>query len=117
MGPVGTGDWGLGLGLDNNVNAIGMSENQQNPTGCVPGMNMNIILETIQKYMKNTMISLLILTTTLPLNLVSVYGFITNIGCENHTIKAIVEISEFGLYLWFFVLPLLIKLKLDRLSE
>ena len=102
---------------ENNMRAIGMSENQQNPTGCVPGMNMNIILETIQKYMKNTMISLLILTTTLPLNLVSVYGFITNIGCENHTIKAIVEISEFGLYLWFFVLPLLIKLKLDRLSE
>ena len=100
---------------ENKMSAIGNLENQQNSTGCVPGINM--ILETIQKYMKNTMISLLILTTTLPLNLVSVYGFFTNTGCENHNIKAIVEISEFGLYLWFFVLPLLIKLKLDRLSE
>ena len=99
----------------NNVNAIGMSENQQNPTGCVPGMNM--ILKTIQKYMKNTMISLLILTTTLPMNSVFLYGFITNSGCENHTIKAITEICETCWFLLNILLPFLIKLKLDRLSQ
>ena len=100
---------------ENNMNSSGMSENQQNPTGCVAGMNM--ILKTIQKYMKNTMISLLILSTTLPLKSASVYGFITNSGCENHTIKAIIEISELGWYLLNILLPLLIKLKLDRLSS
>ena len=100
---------------ENNMNAIGMSENHQNPKECVPGMNM--ILKTIQKYMKNTMISLLILTTRLPLNSVIVYAFITNSGCGNHTVEAIIEMSECGWYLLNILLPLFIKLKLDRLSE
>ena len=100
---------------ENNMYVSGMSENQQNPIGCVPGMNM--ILKTIKKYMKNTMISLLILTTAIPLKLTLVYGFITNSGCENHTVKAMIEMSECGWYLFNTLLPLLIKLKLDRLSE
>ena len=100
---------------ENNMNASGMPENQQNPIGCVPGINM--VLKTIQKYMKNTMISLLIVTCLLPANLLLIYGFITNSGCENPTVRAFSEICEYGWYLFNMLLPFLIKLKLDRLSE
>ena len=83
--------------------------------GCVPGLNM--VLKTIQKYMKNTMISLLILTLALPWCLASFYAFITNSGCEDPTIKVMVDISEFCWLMLIILLPIMIKLKLDRLSQ
>ena len=83
--------------------------------GCVPGLNM--IFRTIQKYTKNTMISLLISTFTLPWCLASFFGFITNSGCEDPTIKVMVDISEFCWLMLSMLLPIMIKLKLDRLSQ
>ena len=103
---------------ENSMNASGMPRNQQYPIECVPlPTGINIILKTIQKYMKNTMISLLMVTSLLPANLLSIYGFITNSGCENPTVRAVAEISEYGYYMLHLFLPYLIKLKLDRLSE
>ena len=83
--------------------------------GCIPGIDM--IMMSIQKYMKNTMISLLILTFLLPWYLLLLYAFITNSGCENPTIEFIAELSEYDWFILTILLPLLIKLKLDRLSE
>ena len=92
-----------------------MSEVQQDPIGCASGVN--IIMKTIQKYMKNSLISLLVLTSLLPWYSALIYGFISNSGCENPTIKFMVEVSEYSLYMATIFSPLLIKLKLDRLSE
>ena len=93
-------------------------EDQQNQIGCVPvplpGLNM--IMKTIQKYMKNTLISLLILTSQLPWCLTSWYWFFTDSGCEIPAIKAMLEVAEYFWYLFIILTPLLIKLKLDRLS-
>ena len=89
--------------------------------GCVPiplqmpGIDM--IMKTIQKYMKNTMISLLILTSLFPWYSTSLYGFITDSGCEDPTIKVMAEMAENGWYLLTICLPLLIKFKLDRLND
>ena len=74
-------------------------------------------MKKIQKYMKNTVISLLILTSLLPWYSTSFYGFITNSGCEDTTIKVMAEISELGWQMLTIVLPFLIKLKLNRLSQ
>ena len=102
---------------ENNMNS-GTPENQRNSIGCVPlPSGINMILKTIQKYMKNTMISLLILTLALPWCLTSFYGFITNSGCEDPTIKVMVDISEFCWLMLIILLPIMIKLKLDRLSQ
>ena len=88
--------------------------------GCVqhvplPGIDM--IMKTIHKYLKNTMISLLILTSLLPSFSTGLYGFITNLGCEDPTIKTMAEMSEYGCYVLTIFLPVFIKLKLDRLNE
>ena len=63
------------------------------------------------------MISLLILTSLLPWYATSLYGFITDSGCEDPTIKTMAEMSQCGWYMLTICLPLLIKFKLDRLSE
>ena len=76
-----------------------------------------MIMKTIHKYLKNTMISLLILTSLLPWYSTGLYGLITNSGCEDPTIKTMAEMSEYGYYMLTIFLPVLIKLKLDRLSE
>ena len=93
--------------------------NQPNQSGCVPVLlpGINMIMKTIEKYMKNTMISLVILTSQLLFSLPAWYGFITSSGCEDSTIKAMAEMSEYGWYMLTIFTPLLIKLKLDRLSE
>ena len=101
--------------IDQNMNSNTLSEVQQVPFGCATGINL--IMKTIQKYMKNTMINLLILTCLLPWYSTELYGFITNSGCENPTIKSMTEMSEYGWYIVTILLPILIKLKLDRLSE
>ena len=97
------------------MNSHTSSEVQQDAFGCVPGIN--IIMKTIQKYMKNSMISLIFLTLLLPWYLTLVFGFISNSGCEDPTIKFMAEMSEDSLYIVTIFLPLVIKLKLDRLSE
>ena len=95
-------------------------ENQQNQIGCVPlpsASGIHMILKTIQKYLKNTVISLLIVTSLLPTDLLFIYGFLTNSGCEDPTIRDWAEISEYCYYMLHICLPFLIKLRLDRLSE
>ena len=96
-------------------NISNTTEIQQNPIGCAPGIDM--MMKTIQKYMKNTVISLVILTCLLPWYSAVLYGLITNSGCENTTVKIMEEISEYGWYILTISLPSFIKLKLDRLSQ
>ena len=96
------------------------SENHQNQIGCVPlpsASGIHMILKTIQKYLKNTVISLLIVTSLLPPDLLFIYGFLTNSGCEDPTIRDWAEISEYCYYMLHICLPFLIKLRLARLSE
>ena len=99
----------------NIMNPSMISEVQQDPIGCAPGIDM--ILKTIHKYMKNSMISLLFLTSLLPWYSTVIYGFISNSGCENPTLKFMEEMSEYVLYMVVIPIPLVIKHKLDRLSE
>ena len=66
--------------------------------------------------MKNSIISFLILTTQLPWFSTALYGFITSSGCEDPTIKEMAGLGDYGWYLLTILMPLLIKLKLDRLS-
>ena len=101
--------------FENNQNLNTMSEVQQDPIGCAPVID--VIMKTIQKHMKNTIISLFILTCSLPWYLALLYGIITNSGCENTNIKFMVEIGEYGWCILTIFLPLFIKLKLDRLSQ
>ena len=85
--------------------------------GCVP-IPLPVIMKTIQKYMRNTLMSLLILTFfILPWYSASLYGFITDSGCEDPNIKLMVEMVDYGWYVVTYLLPFLIKLKLDRLSK
>ena len=99
----------------NIMNPSMISEVQQDPIGCAPGIDM--ILKTIHKYMKNSMISLLFMTSLLPWYSTVIYGFISNSGCENPTLKFMEEMSEYVLYMVVIPIPLVIKHKLDRLSE
>ena len=49
---------------ENNMDSNALSEVQQDPIGCAPGINT--IMKTIQKYMKNTMMSLLVMSFLIP---------------------------------------------------
>ena len=100
--------------LENNM--VVMTGNQLDRVGCVP-VPVNMIVKTIQKYLKNTLLSLLIMTSQLPWYSTAMYALLTNSGCEDPTIKIMLEISEYGLLILNILLPYLIKLKLDRLSE
>ena len=82
---------------------------------CFPGMDM--MIQTLNKYFKNTLMSLLILSSELPVNLTIMYGLITNSGCENPTFMLMSEISHYSVFIFDISLPFLIKLKLDRLSQ
>ena len=97
----------------NDINSL--TRNQQNRIGCVPLPGINMIMKTMQKYMKNTIISFLILTSQLPWFSTAWYGFITSSGCEDPTIKEMAGLGDYGWYLLTILMPLLIKLKLDRL--
>ena len=91
-----------------------MTENQ--PIPCLPGVGL--MIQTLNKYLKNTLMSLLILSSQLPWYLTVLYGIITNSGCENPTFRFMSEIGEYYYVLMFSILlPFLIKLKLDRLSS
>ena len=91
--------------------------NQQNQINCLPGIGMMQLIQTLNKYFKNTLMSLLILTSQLPWYSTAMYGFITNSGCENPTFRLMSEISEYSIIMFNIILPVLIKLKLDRLSK
>ena len=93
---------------------IGSLENQQNDIQCLPGRR---ILNTLNKYLKNAMLSMLILIAKLPWNLTALYGFITNSGCENPTLKFWAELSFYCYAFLYMFLPYLIKIKLNRLSQ
>ena len=88
--------------------------NQQIGIQCLPGIS---ILQKLNNYLKNSFISLLILSIELPLNFTTLYGFITGSGCENKTLILMYEISYVYAFSFYFFLPYCIKNKLDRLSE
>ena len=90
------------------------TEYQQNETPCLPGI---AIIQTLNKYLKNGLISLLILTSEFPWYLTGVYAFISNSGCENTDFKITAEISFLDQCISYLFLTILIKKKLDRLSE
>ena len=92
---------------------------QPNQSGCLPVLlpGINMIMKTIEKYLKNTMISLTILSSQLLFCLPAWYGFITDSGCEDPTIEVLAEMSEYGWYMLIILTPFLIHLKLERLSE
>ena len=100
--------------LENGQNNI--TENQGIVSRCLP-IPGKCILQTLNKYLKNALISLLILTSELPWYLTAMYGLITSSGCENSTLRLM---SEFAFSCWYgfhLFLPFLIKIKLERLSE
>ena len=80
---------------------------------CFPGVGL--MMQTLNKYLKNTLMSLLILSFQLPWYSTAIYGFITNSGCDDPT--WMVEICQYFIVVFDFFLPLLIKLKLERLSK
>ena len=90
-----------------------MTENQQNDIQWLLGTGL---MKTLNKYLKNALISLLILTSLIPVNLPTLYAFLTNSECENPTLTALKEFSYFVWFCLYTLLPILIKLKLDRLS-
>ena len=92
-----------------------MTENQQNDVQCLPGTG--IIMQTLSNYLKNALISLLILTSLLFLNLPTLYAFLTHSEWENPTLMDITELTNCVWFCLCTLLPILIKLKLDPLSE
>ena len=89
--------------------------NDQTECQCFSGMG--VIIKTLNKYFKNTLMSLLILLSELPLYVTAMYGFITNSGCEDPTFMLMSEISYYSIIVVDICLPVMIKLKLDRLSQ
>ena len=88
-----------------------MTENKHNGIQWLPG-----IMKTLNKYLKNALVSLLIVTSLILLNLPTLYAFLTNSGCENSTLTALTEFSYFVWFSLYTLFPILIKFKLDRLS-
>ena len=82
---------------------------------CFPAVGL--MMKTLNKYLKNTLMSLLILSFQLPWYSTFLYGFITNSGCEDPTFWWMMEIIQYLNAVFDIFLPLLIKLKLDRLSQ
>ena len=100
--------------VNDDQTSLDQSESHQKDSLCLPGKH---IIQTLNKYLKNTLISLVILITQVPLILTALWGFTQNLGCENQTFKFM---SNFSIYFWFSsftFLPFLIKIKLDRLSK
>ena len=91
-----------------------ITENQKNDIQWLQG-----IMKTLNKYLKNSLISLMIVTSMIPLNLPTLYAFVFNVkcGCENSTLTALTEFSYFVWFSLYTLFPILIKFKLDRLSQ
>ena len=98
-----------------NIDNIWNDQTESEQIQCFPGLDM--MIQTLNKYFKNTLMSLLILSSELPVNLTIMYGLITNSGCENPTFMLMSEISYYSVFIFDISLPFLIKLKLDRLSQ
>ena len=98
----------------NNELKIQDNRNQQHSLQWLPGIG---ILQTLNKYLKNSLISLLILTIELPWHFTTLYGIITASGCENPTLILMYKISYVYYFSFYIFLPLCIMIKLDRLSE
>ena len=98
--------------IELNLKKHSMIDNPQNSNQCLPGL---VLMQTLNKYL--ALISLLILGSQIPWNLTNLYGFITNSGCENPTFRVMTEVSCYGLFCLNIFLPILVKIKLDRLSE
>ena len=90
------------------------TENPMNIGQCLPGI---CIMQTINKYLKNTLISLLILQGEFSWYVSNLYGFFTDSGCENPTLRIMSTFSFYNTWIFYLLLPFLIKIKLDRLSE
>ena len=88
-------------------------ENELYDTQCLPEIGL---IQTLNKYLKNALISLLLVTSELPWNLIALYAFFTSSGCENPTLSVLSEITLYSSFPLHFFLPFLIKIKLDRLS-
>ena len=90
------------------------TEDPMNNCQCLPGI---CIMQTINKYLKNTLISLLILQGEFSWYVSNLYGFFTDSGCENPTLRIMSTFSFYNTWIFYLLLPFLIKIKLDRLSE
>ena len=109
------------LSISKMINELNLENGRNNITEylgdvCLP-IPGKCIIQTLNKYLKNALISLLILTSELPWYLTAMYGLITSSGCENSTLRLM---SEFAFSCWYgfhLFLPFLIKIKLERLSE
>ena len=91
--------------------------NDQTYNQQIPCLEIGLMIQTLNKYFKNTLMSVLILSSELPWYLTAMYGLITNSGCENPTFMLMSEISYYSFIVSDICLPILIKLKLDRLSQ
>ena len=99
-------------------NWIDQTENHQIP--CLP--RISTMLETlkvfeVRKYLKNSLISLVIILFSGPHYVTAMYGFVINFECEDSTLRLMSEISLYCITVHDLCLPYLIKLKLDRLSQ
>ena len=92
------------------------SENGENLQNSFQSLTGTSLIHKVNKYLKNTLISLLILMSQLSFNLTAVYGLITNSGCQNPAFRVMSEVCNFVQLIFFISLPFFIKIKLDRLS-
>ena len=97
----------------NSENGIGKTENLQSSSQF---LTKTSLIHTVNKYLKNTLISLVILMAQLSYNLTALYAFITKSGCDNPTQRVMSEVSNIVSFILFICLPFLVKNKLDRLS-
>ena len=80
----------------NSVNRGAMTENLQSSFQCLSGSSS--LIRIVNKYLKNALISLLILISQLYFDLTALYGFITNSGCEDPTFRAMTELSNYSVF-------------------
>ena len=112
--PPSSGQVSIGVMIHETYLDNTLTENQL--SNCLPGIGLKI--QALNKYFKNTLMSLLIMSYLFPWNLSFLYRSITKSGCENPTYNFIIQIGEYYYILMFCIfLPFLIKLKLDRLSN
>ena len=102
------------LSISAMIDQVSQLEEVNLETQCLPGLGL---MQTLNKYLKNALISLLLVTSELPWNLIALYAFFTRSGCENPTLSVLSEITLYSLPFIYLFFPFLIKIKLDRLSE
>ena len=98
--------------LENSRNGMIMTRKEQHINQCLPGIN---VMDSINKYLKNALLSLLFLIAQLPWSVTALIGFITNAECDSF--RVVSEICFYSFISSLTCLPFLIKIKLDRLSQ